>query len=40
MTSGEAQKVVAHVVQAVREYDRWARGVDVHVHTALDVKRG
>lgn len=32
MTHREAQRVATHVVQAVREYDGWARGVDVVVH--------
>ncbi len=40
MTRGEAQKVVAHVVEAVREYDSWARGVDVHVHGVLAKSGG
>jgi hypothetical protein len=34
MTHGETQKVVTHVVQAVREHDSHARGIDVLVHDA------
>jgi hypothetical protein len=33
----EAERMAAHVVQAVREHDGWARAVDVFVH---DGKRG
>jgi hypothetical protein len=37
MSRPEAERMAAHVVQAVREHDGWARAVDVFVH---DGQRG
>lgn len=32
ITRAEAERVATHIVQALREHDGWARGVDVTVH--------
>lgn len=38
MSREDAERLAVHVVQAVREYDGWARGIDAVIHDARHLK--